>query len=94
MRPLPGFKLHKPANLGEALELMASLENVKPIAGGTDLLPLMRDGTIAVDKIVDIQGLHELKGIMVKDGVLRIGALTTLTEIMESPLVAEKAPPD
>ncbi|MEE8354455.1 MAG: xanthine dehydrogenase family protein subunit M [Candidatus Bathyarchaeia archaeon] len=92
MRPLPEFNLHRPASLGEALELMASLESVKPIAGGTDLLPLMRDRAIAVDEIVDIQGLQELKGITIEDGGLRIGALTTLTEIMESPLVAEKAP--
>ena len=91
MRPLPGFNLHRPTSLGEALKLLASLENVKPIAGGTDLLPLMRDRAIAVDEIVDIQGLHELKGITIEDGTLRIGALTTLTEILESPLVAEKA---
>jgi len=91
MRPLPGFNLHRPTSLGEALKLMASLENVKPIAGGTDLLPLMRDRAIAVDEIVDIQGLQELKGITIEDGTLRIGALTTLTEILESPLVAEKA---
>jgi carbon-monoxide dehydrogenase medium subunit len=92
MRPLPGFTLHRPASLGEALELLKTLENVRPIAGGTDLLPLMRDRTIAVEEIVDIQSLHELKGITVEDGALRIGALTTLTEILESPLVAEKVP--
>lgn len=91
MRPLPGFNLHRPTSLGEALELMGALESVKPIAGGTDLLPLMRDRAIAVDEIVDIQGLHELEGITVENGALRIGALTTLTEILESPLVAEKA---
>ncbi len=92
MRPLPGFTIHRPASLGEALELMETLESVKPIAGGTDLLPLMRDRAIVVEEIVDIQGLHELKGITVEDGTLRIGALTTLTEVLESPLVAEKAP--
>jgi carbon-monoxide dehydrogenase medium subunit len=71
---------------------MGALESVKPIAGGTDLLPLIRDKAIAVEDIVDIQGLHELKGITIEDGALRIGALTTLTEVLESPLVAEKAP--
>jgi carbon-monoxide dehydrogenase medium subunit len=92
MRPLPGFTIHRPASLDEALELMGTLESVKPIAGGTDLLPLMRDKAIAVDEIVDIQGLHELKGIAIEDGALRIGALTTLNEALESPLVAERAP--
>jgi carbon-monoxide dehydrogenase medium subunit len=92
MRPLPGFTIHRPASLSEALELMEALERVKPIAGGTDLLPLMRDRAIDVEEIVDIQGLQELKGITVEDGVLRLGALTTLTEVLESPLVAEKVP--
>ena len=92
MRPLPGFKIHRPTSLSEALELMGALESVKPIAGGTDLLPLMRDRAVIVEEIVDIQELHELKGITVEDGTLRIGALATLTEVLESPLVAEKAP--
>jgi carbon-monoxide dehydrogenase medium subunit len=92
MRPLPGFTIHRPTSLDEALEFMGALESVKPMAGGTDLLPLMRDRVIAVDEIVDIQGLQELKGITVKEGALRIGALTTLTEVLESSLVAEKAP--
>jgi len=92
MRPLPEFKIHRPRSLGEALELMGALESVKPITGGTDLLPLMRDRAITVEEIVDIRGLHELEGITVEDGALRIGALATLTEVLESPLVAEKAP--
>ena len=92
MRPLPRFTIHRPASIDEALELMGALESVKPMAGGTDLLPLLRDRVIAVDEIVDIQGLHELKGITVEGGALKIGALTTLTEVLESPLVAEKAP--
>jgi carbon-monoxide dehydrogenase medium subunit len=71
---------------------MGALESVKPLAGGTDLLPLMRDRAISVEELVDIQDLQELKGITVEDGVLRIGALATLTEVLESPLVAEKAP--
>jgi carbon-monoxide dehydrogenase medium subunit len=91
MRPLPEFTIHKPVRLREALELMGVLESVKPIAGGTDLLPLMRERAIAVEEIVDIQNLHELKGITLKNGALKIGALTTLTEVLESPLVAEKA---
>jgi carbon-monoxide dehydrogenase medium subunit len=71
---------------------MAELKNVKPIAGGTDLLPLMRDRVITPRDLVDLQGLDELKGITMRDGDLRIGAITTLTEILESPLVSEKAP--
>lgn len=92
MRPLPEISIHRPESLIEALEMMGALESVKPIAGGTDLLPLMRDRAISLDDLVDIQGIQELKGITFEDGTLRIGALVTLTEILESPLVAETAP--
>jgi len=92
MRPLPEITIHRPESLSEALETLGALESVKPIAGGTDLLPLMRDKAISVEDLVDIQGIQELKDITVEDGRLSIGAMVTLTEVLESTLVAEKAP--
>ena len=92
MRPIPEFRLHRPGSLGEALDLIAELEGAKPIAGGTDILPLMRDRAMEAAHLVDVLGLDELKGIGLRDGFLSIGAATTLTEVLESPLVAENAP--
>jgi carbon-monoxide dehydrogenase medium subunit len=90
MKPLPMFNLHKPKTLDDALYLMDSLESVKPIAGGTDLLPLMRERAIKAEDIVDLQHLEELKGIKMEGELIRIGAMTTLTEILKSPLIGKK----
>jgi xanthine dehydrogenase YagS FAD-binding subunit len=61
------------------------------IAGGTELLNWFRLGIAAADRVVDIGGLDELRGIGRDGDDLRIGALATLNEIGESPLVTELA---
>jgi carbon-monoxide dehydrogenase medium subunit len=92
LSPLPEITLHRPKNLSEALDLMVDLEDVKPIAGGTDLLPQLREGEIQTSNLVDLQYVHGLRGIRVKNDFIRIGALVTLTELLKSSIVAEKAP--
>jgi xanthine dehydrogenase YagS FAD-binding subunit len=61
------------------------------IAGGTELLNWFRLGIAAADRVVDIGGLDELRGIAMDGDDLRIGALATLTEIGEHPLVTRAA---
>ncbi|HEX2883400.1 MAG TPA: xanthine dehydrogenase family protein subunit M [Candidatus Limnocylindria bacterium] len=84
-----------PTRLDAALALLADTEGPpwQPLAGGTDLMVRMT-GEIGEppERIVDIWGLDELRGIDVDDGALRIGALTTYTEIRRSSLIAEHAP--
>jgi xanthine dehydrogenase YagS FAD-binding subunit len=61
------------------------------IAGGTELLNWFRLGIAAADRVVDIGGLDELRGIARDGDELRIGALATLNEIGEHPLVTRLA---
>jgi xanthine dehydrogenase YagS FAD-binding subunit len=61
------------------------------IAGGTELLNWFRLGIAAADRVVDIGGLDELRGITRDGDELRIGALATLNEIGEHPLVTRLA---
>ena len=61
------------------------------IAGGTELLNWFRLGIAAADNVVDIGGLDELRGIASDGDDLRIGALATLNEIGEHPLVTQAA---
>ena len=61
------------------------------IAGGTELLNWFRLGIADADRVVDIGGLGELRGIAVDGDDLRIGALATLNEIGEHPLVIRTA---
>jgi xanthine dehydrogenase YagS FAD-binding subunit len=61
------------------------------IAGGTDLLALMKDDIIAPKRLVNIKDIAELRGIKftAKDG-LRIGALATIQELADDPQVKSK----
>ena len=61
------------------------------IAGGTELLNWFRLGIAAADNVVDIAGVDELRGIASDGDDLRIGALATLNEIGEHPLVTQAA---
>ena len=61
------------------------------IAGGTELLNWFRLGIAAADRVVDIGGLDELRGITQEGDELRIGALATLNEVGEHPLVTRLA---
>ena len=92
MRPLPRFRVHRPKSLDEALKLLATLEKAKPIAGGTDLIPLMREVEVEVEHLIDLGGIGELRFVEEGDGYIRIGATTTLSDLVDSTLIASKAP--
>ena len=83
---LPEFKLLRPGTLAEALGFLAEhAPDVQVIAGGTDLIPSMRQKLFAPRYLVDIRGIEELRGIRPQHGNgAEIGALTSLTEIEHS----------
>jgi 4-hydroxybenzoyl-CoA reductase subunit beta len=91
---LPGFALLRPRELAEAVELLgAHGPEAMIIAGGTDVVPNLRAGLYSPKAVVDIKGLRDLKGIAfdAKAG-LTLGALTTITEVAESPIVQQHYP--
>jgi len=84
---LSNFSYIRPKTLKEASKQLAS-EGARLYAGGTDLLGCLRDHVFEIDKMVSISGLKELKGIKkTADGGIRIGALTTISEVSENPVV-------
>jgi CO/xanthine dehydrogenase FAD-binding subunit len=80
MRP---FAYERPSRLAEATALLAGLgPDARPLAGGTDLIIRLRDGSLRPRVVIDVKGIAELDGdIREEDGYLRIGALTTMTDI-------------
>lgn len=70
---------------------VAALADATVLAGGTELLNWVRLGIAAPERVVDIGGLDELRGITRDGDTLRIGALTTLNEVGEHPLVVAHA---
>ena len=75
----------RPTSLAEALDLLASDDGARALAGGQTLVNVMKARAGSPDALVDLSKLSELKGIELgSDGTLEIGAMTTYTEIMAS----------
>ncbi len=79
-------------NLQEAIEYMSKLKDARVMAGGTDLIVDLKMGRFKPKYVVYIGGLQELKYIHDDGTSLRIGALTTIQEILDSRIVVTKTP--
>jgi CO/xanthine dehydrogenase FAD-binding subunit len=81
-----------PATLADAYATLASAPH-RPVAGGTDLL-VQITGELGEppERVLNLWGLDELRGIRVEQDALVIGALTTYTAIRRSSVVAEFLP--
>jgi len=78
------FDLYRPTSLDDAVKFLASnYPDAVPIAGGTELLILIRDGKIKAPKyLVDLAPLKkQLSYVRVESGYVKIGALTTIWEL-------------
>ncbi len=87
---LPNFSYARPASVSQAIKELASPE-ARLHAGGTDLIPALRDGVFPAKKVVTLSGIRELRGIKtLTDGTLRIGALVTLAEVASNAGIAQR----
>lgn len=91
MKPSP-FSLHLPESLPEALELLASRDNARVIAGGQSLMPMLNLRLAFPDDVIDLNGIAELAGLREDGGDVVIGAMTRQRDIEFSSLVAERLP--
>ena len=66
--------------------------SLTPIAGCTDVYVGLQFGTVKETRFIDLWPLDELRGIAVSGDVLRIGALTTFADLIESKLVQRRVP--
>lgn len=74
----------RPQTLDEAVHVLASSRG-QILAGGTDFFPALGDRPVT-GTVVDISGLGEMKGVVKEPKYIRIGGLTTWTEIVRAPL--------
>ena len=87
------FAYARATSVAHALELLATHgERAKVLSGGQSLMPAMNLRLISPELIVDIGELAELRGIVVKQGVLTIGALTRHVDLLKSAEVIARAP--
>jgi carbon-monoxide dehydrogenase medium subunit len=92
MKQLKGFDLLRPRNLADALEMMATFEMARPIAGGSDLIPQFKDEGCKSKNLVDLGIIQELNGIIEEDNRILIGPMTTQTQVASSKSIEKKAP--
>jgi carbon-monoxide dehydrogenase medium subunit len=85
------FEYSAPANLQEALGLLSG-ENVKVLAGGMSLIPLMKLRLAAPEQLVDLGRIPGLNTIREDKGTLRVGATTTHYQVESSALVRSRCP--
>jgi carbon-monoxide dehydrogenase medium subunit len=89
------FELVEPASLDEAIALLDPDDaGVRPIAGGTALMLMMKAGVFRPTRLVSLRKLARLNARIAaaKDGALTIGAMTPLALVERSPEVARVAP--
>jgi xanthine dehydrogenase YagS FAD-binding subunit len=90
MRP---FDYASPTKKEQVSDLLGSTwGEVEVLAGGTDLLSLMKDEVCAPKRLVNIKGISELHGVRAEKEQLAIGALTTLAEIAADSQVQREYP--
>ncbi len=85
------FEFASPGTVESAVQLLGP--NAVVLAGGTDLLSLMKDGVATPGRVVSLKGIDDLRGIEDRgpNGV-RIGAMVTVDELMESPVIRTAFP--
>ncbi len=86
------LSLLQPRSLAEALRLLRDERPLVPLAGCTDLYVGFHFGSVRDERFLDLSGLRALHGIRLHGGALVIGALTTYTELIRSPLVRRRLP--
>lgn len=90
---LPAYDLQTPANLAEALRLLADAPNVwQPFAGGTDLMVLLEAGKLAHKQFISLWHLPELRGVTITDNHVTLGAMTTYSQIQAHPILQSEFP--
>ena len=81
-----------PGSLDRAVQVLMTGDSVTPLAGGTDLVPLMKQGTKKPSCLLDLKNIPSLKSITLTERDLLIGSMATLAEIADHPLVNRICP--
>jgi len=90
MRP---FEYVSPATADQAVSLLGTSWGASEVlAGGTDLLALMKEDVIAPKRLVNIKGIPDLRGVSAEGKSLRIGALTLLADMADDSGVGQNYP--
>jgi len=83
---------HQPLTMPEALDLLARYDGkARIIAGGTDVIPLLRRGDLRAEALIDITRLPHMDGVEAKGDFICLGGLVTHAQVCSSALIRERA---
>ena len=86
----PEFDYYRAGSVSEAAGLLRKYPGSKLLAGGQSLIPLLKLRLAAPAAVIDIGRIRDLKGVTVKGGTIRVGAMTTHAELAASSELAEQ----
>ncbi len=89
---ISNLRLFEPRSLSEALRILRDEGPLVPLAGCTDVYVGLNFGTLTPRRFLNLWGLESLRAIRLRGQVLSIGALTTYTALIRSPLVRRRIP--
>ena len=88
---MPAFELAQPNSISDAQKLLEQQgEDGWVLAGGMDSFDWLKDRIKKPKVVVDLSGIAELKGVRATPDGIEIGAMTTLTEVVQHPVIREK----
>jgi len=89
---LPDYQVINPADLNEALDVLASLPGVVPLAGGTDLMVYLESGLLKPCTFLNLQTIQDWQRKPALNGALTLGPLTTFRDARVIPMIHEACP--
>jgi carbon-monoxide dehydrogenase medium subunit len=90
---IPSFDYSEPKQLSEAVSLLAGHDSdAALLAGGTDLLIMLRAGITKPKLVINLKQIPGLAGVNAENGGIRVGALTLIRSIETSALIRERLP--
>lgn len=90
---MTNFEYCRPSSLLEAITILRDVPGAIFYAGGTDVLVRLKQQAITPSLLVDLKGISELQSVSpLGDFGLRIGAMTSLTELTENELIRDRCP--
>jgi xanthine dehydrogenase YagS FAD-binding subunit len=90
---MKNFRMAQPQSLAQAAALLADGSNARLLmAGGTDLLDMLKSGVATPDLVIDLSLIPGLSEIRSERDRIRIGALTRVADLADSPLISDRFP--
>src|SRR5436305_1356023 len=88
---MPAFELYQPSTVAAAQEIIEQHgHDAWVLAGGMDSFDWLKDRIKKPKAVVDLSGIEELRGVRSTGEGIEIGAMTTLTELVNNPIIKEK----